>query len=354
MEKPMNTWLRAASTISLAWGAVAICTACGEEPSDPPKDDEPEICDARTGWTRRDEPLFRYAADRLDGAPGDPTVVRTDDGYVMFYGAARGDFSDGTVRIFRATSTDGVSWQRDGVPVLEPTSGDAFDNYKVETPNVLKRPDGTWAMYYSGNINDPSELGFGIGLATSPDGETWTRVAATPVLAPNSDELSLIGPSVLLEDDGSYLMLYASITPLETIQIYRATSTDGVSWSREGAVLSMDDIDRVSPDDYGVMGPELVKTDAGYEMVYNPLLRDGETAPAKAIFYARSPDGRTFTKHPTPLHVTTSGDAFDATEVGAQAWMRDGDRYRIWYLGTNTDYVTSYDSGMGLLELACP
>jgi predicted GH43/DUF377 family glycosyl hydrolase len=310
------------------------------------------FCDATASWQKHPaSPVFGYNPNLIDGIPGDPSILAVESGYVMYYGAVRGDFSDpATVRIFRATSTDGVTWQRNSVPVLEPGVG--WDDVKVETPSALRRPDGTLAMYYSGNGED-SEVGFQIGLATSTDGIAWQRHGSSPVLASSADEISLIGPSVIYDAGNKrYVMLYAAINGTTyRIDIRLATSDDGFSWTRRGVVLEMDSVERLSPDDFGVMGPELLATDSGFEMVYNSLV--APNAASAGIFYARSTDARTWTKHPKLIYKPTGGDAFDATETGAQAWVRSASGYRLWYVGTHTDYTSRFDSGFGLLERPC-
>jgi predicted GH43/DUF377 family glycosyl hydrolase len=178
-------------------------------------------------------PVVRYSPTALDGVFGDPSVVQDGAGYVMFYGGLRGDFSDPLLRIFRATSADGISWQGSSVPILLP-SGAGWNATNVETPCVLRRKDGKWAMYYSGN-GTRSDVGFQIGLATSTDNIAWTREGAVPVLTTTSDELSLIGPSVAYDEkNAEYVMFYGAIDATYQIAIRRATSSDGVEWTRRG------------------------------------------------------------------------------------------------------------------------
>jgi predicted GH43/DUF377 family glycosyl hydrolase len=106
------------------------------------------------------------------------------------------------------------------------------------------------------------------------------------------------------------------------------------------------------------MGPELLKTSSGYEMVYNSLLGpkvDGGINRSGGIFYAQSSDGVTWKKHPSALYEPSGGtQRFDSSEVGAQSWLKTHAGYRLWYVGTNTENVpNSYDIGIGLLETEC-
>lgn len=314
-------------------------------------------CDPAKNWRAyQGNPVFPYLPTALDGALGDPSVLPEGSGYVMYYAAVQGDFTDPLVRIFLATSADGVVWRRTGVPVFLPAAS-GWDSTNVDTPYVLRRQDGTLAMYYSGNSSN-SDVGFQIGLATSTDGINWTRVGTSPILATTAEEISLIGPSVVYDPDAAeYVMLYGAINDAYTVDIRRATSQDGTQWTRQGVVLRMDQVERQNTDDLGVMGPELLKTANGFEMVYNSLLAPnvkGGMPRSGGIYYARSADGQTWTKFLPAVYLPTGGNKFDAIEVGAQSWLRTDVGYRLWYVGTNTDYSTYYDNGIGLLELLCP
>lgn len=328
--------------------------ACTEAPKRklPPVDPiPPGSCDFSAGWEAHAAgSVFSSDGNLLDGLPGDPSLVSTTTGFVMYYGAAIGDFTDqNTVRIFRATSTDGLAWQRNSTPVLSPVPG-AWDSAKVETPNVLKRPDGSWAMFYSGS-NKTDELGFQIGLATSTDGQTWDHAQNDPVLKTTEDELSLIGPSVIYDPSvGEYWMYYASIAKDGTIGIYRATSVDGRSWRDRNQVLELD-VERTRTEDFGVMGPEVLKVGTHYEMIYNLLLAPNGTS--GGIYHARSADGTSWSKTAVNLRAPTGGSAFDADEVGAQSWLPTPNGYRIYYVGTHTDRKTYFDVGFGILSHPC-
>lgn len=340
----MRVWVR----------IVVVCMVAGVGCSkriSSPVDNNKQVCDAGTGWQEYGgNPAFRSDPTLADGLPGDPSVVAVRGSFILYYGATRGDFSEPSkVQIFRATSSDGMTWERTSTPVLTPGAPGSWDALKVETPSVLRRPDGSWAMYYSGNDAD-SEVDFEIGLATSSNGTTWQRYGAAPVLRTNGDELSLIGPSVLYDGE-RYLMFYAAIDTTNHIDIRLATSADGIVWTREGPVLQMDNVERTRMDDFGVKGPEVIKTDRGFEMVYNSLL--APRASSGAIYYANSSDGRSWMKHPKPLLRPSGGDAFDATEVGPQTWLKTECAYLLWYVGTHTDYTSFFEGGFGLLKRPC-
>lgn len=74
------------------------------------------------------------------------------------------------------TSTDGVNWTLANSAVLSVGSG--WDSAAVVNPNVFVDTDGVWKMVYEGRSSGLWLL----GLATSPDGVTWTKYASNPVL----------------------------------------------------------------------------------------------------------------------------------------------------------------------------
>src|SRR5262245_18937346 len=97
-------------------------------------------------------PVVQSNYQTLDGLLGDPWVIKepsTAGSYVMYYGGMKGDFSDSRLRIFRATSSDGLQWRRTATPILSPGPAGSWDAVKVETPSVLKLSDGSYRLYYT-------------------------------------------------------------------------------------------------------------------------------------------------------------------------------------------------------------
>jgi hypothetical protein len=109
-----------------------------------------------------------------------PSVVRTEDGYVMFYGGYDGQ----QALIGMATSPDGVQWTKyddaatgegpfaESDPVFQAGSDGAWDENNVINPRVVRSPQG-YVMAYSAvtRLNTSSVLGY----ALSEDGVTWQR-----------------------------------------------------------------------------------------------------------------------------------------------------------------------------------
>ncbi|MBU1487047.1 hypothetical protein KKH56_03240, partial [bacterium] len=122
-----------------------------------------------------------------------PSVVYDGTTFQMWYSGYDGN----TLRIGYATSTDGVSWNKDAAnPVLDLGTSGSFDDGGVSSPSVLY--DGTvYHMWYTGYDGTNMRIGY----ATSTDGVAWNKYAGNPVLDPGAsgdwDDAGVSSPGVL-------------------------------------------------------------------------------------------------------------------------------------------------------------
>ena len=124
-------------------------------------------------WTRLEEPVLQRGPAEWDAGTLDfPSVVRTEDGYVMFYSAVpTTDREAGAIG--RATSEDGITWTKGDAPVIEPGLCGGFDTRATHQPRVVVQPDRL-VMAYAGYAGAPGEPP-GVGYADSIDGGlTWS------------------------------------------------------------------------------------------------------------------------------------------------------------------------------------
>lgn len=116
-------------------------------------------------------------------------------------------------RIGYATSADGIAWERNTKPVLEPSSLGGWDDAITSHVNVAIEPNGKHhLLYFGSSVNQFTEcesLGGcaltpgAIGYATSEDGIVWQR-NSVPVLVPqlsNWDSWAIGGPCALFESN---------------------------------------------------------------------------------------------------------------------------------------------------------
>lgn len=111
-----------------------------------------------------------------------------DDGeqYHLFFLYASRALHDPDARHYRASighavSTDLVSWTQ-VADALVRSDPPAFDDLATWTGSVVRHPDGTWFLFYTGSsLAADGKNVQRIGYATSPDLHVWTK-AAGPVL----------------------------------------------------------------------------------------------------------------------------------------------------------------------------
>jgi len=134
-------------------------------------------------------------------------AIPTTDGYDIWYGGYT--IGSTSMSLGRATSLDGIEWERDLVnnPVLKPGDPGEWDDSYVFYPQVLIK-DEIYHMWYTA-LDIPSISGISkVGLATSSDGINWVKNQSNPILGPSSgqwDGLRIEGGSVLLVGDTLYM-----------------------------------------------------------------------------------------------------------------------------------------------------
>ncbi len=156
------------------------------------------------------------------------SVVLVGGLYRMWYS---GVDAQGDNRIGHATSPNGITWTKYGTePVLGLGPPGSWDDHEVIHPTVLYE-NGLYRMWYNGV--DATEQR--ILYAWSPDGIQWTRYTVRPMLEPgppgswDDDEL---GPLCVLPHAGRYLMWYTGWNQVPEFQIGLASSPDGITWTK--------------------------------------------------------------------------------------------------------------------------
>lgn len=260
-----------------------------------------------------------------DGQFTDPGgAVYADGLFHMFHNGFVG--WPAPVAIAHATSPDGYTWSRAADPVF---SGDdlPYTGLTVLASSALVEPDRTWVLYFYtwDEVRWPTSTG-GIGRATapSPDGP-WTADFDL-VLAPGSEDewdgMALRAPSVIRTDTG-YVMFYSGHS-MRQAAIGMATSPDGITWTKyddpattDTPYAESDPVFRGSDEtawDSGVVyQPRVQLTPDGWVMLYAANTSGATTTPPQHGI-AISQDGINWTRTDAPV--------IDATEAGGGA---------IWY-----------------------
>ncbi len=155
-----------------------------------------------------------------------PTVIYEDSTFKMYYNGHNG----ATQRIVYAYSNDGTNWTKHtAFFMLEHGQPGSWDENELGPLSVLHL-NSVYQMWYTGWDNNDN---FRIGYATSPDGLTWTKDSANPVLAPgNAGEWDaiMVAIPVVLFNDNLFKMWYGGFDGA-IFQTGYATSNDTTTTS---------------------------------------------------------------------------------------------------------------------------
>ncbi len=166
-----------------------------------------------------ESPAGPWAADSdpiLDvGAPGDwdsgfvtPNAAFVDDeGTQLIYSGGTDYVALEATHLGLAESADGIAFAKHPEPVMSGESGwDGHFNWEA----AVFPHNGGLAAFYTG---DPKTLtGEAIGYAWSPDGMNWTKAADNPLLEPRQQtwaSLDVVAGSVVTTADGRMLLFYS-------------------------------------------------------------------------------------------------------------------------------------------------
>ena len=190
------------------------------------------------------------------------------------FGRIEGDEADGSI-----LSPDPSSWERPGAPV----------GWPCVTRSPTNAETGELYLYYGATADSDGKAA--VGVAKSKNGVLWTRCAtAAPCLAPGApgawDAGAILRRSVI-EAAGGYVMFYEARDEENAHRVGRATSTDGLTWEKDGANPVF------APSDDGwdsgaVSSPCVVEADGGLRMYYAANARG---AAPMSLGVASSADG---------------------------------------------------------------
>lgn len=177
----------------------------------PPGGDRTDTGVIWAGWSddgiifdMEDAPAITPGPDAIDcGGVEDPTVVRTDDGYVVYYTGVMGDFSHGEMLYASGPSLDRLTKQ--GVALASTKS---MGNTKEAT--VARTADGHWRLWYEYATDDASRVGLAIGDGVAGPWEEQP----TPFLPRQQswDNWHLSTGPILLTDPDFPVMFYNGAT----------------------------------------------------------------------------------------------------------------------------------------------
>lgn len=155
-----------------------------------------------------------------------------------------------------ATSRDLVNWDHLG-ETFGPAPSPAWDDYTTWTGSTVKGDNGLWHLYYTGTCKAEDGLFQRIGLATSTDMHTWTRVGDGLILdieGPNAHlyeanhegswhDRAMRDPWVMRDPEGDGWLMYFTARSSGVLEpnaggcVGLASSPDGYTWTLEPPVF---------------------------------------------------------------------------------------------------------------------
>lgn len=194
-----------------------------------------ELADSRYVFGKRDVPYAEYSA------LASSALVEEDGTWVLYYYTLDNDLAVYSGAIGRATADDpNGPWVSDDAPVLDAGSAESWDSFHVSHPSVVRTEDG-YVMYYTGRTEDAIGIGMatsedGINWVKYDDPTTTDAPYAEsdPIMTTlNIDGATRFAmqPQVQLTPDGWVMILRAATGYLSTMmELQLAVSEDGIDW----------------------------------------------------------------------------------------------------------------------------
>jgi predicted GH43/DUF377 family glycosyl hydrolase len=188
--------------------------------------------DPVANWISVDEyalhPGENGAWDEL--AVGDASVIKTRDGYVMYY---LGTNRNRRTLVGMATSDDGYVWTKydnpettdDAYVMSDPVFFGRSPNWsetQINAVEVIQLRQDEWAMIYA--ARDTNNRNQGVGYALSPDGIHWEQSAENPIIVPADFEqgVFIIDVHLAMDDDTVYIYIVV-LHDNDSTAVYLAT-----------------------------------------------------------------------------------------------------------------------------------
>lgn len=218
-----------------------------------------------------------------------------------------------------AGGTDDAPWRLvdwrpiiDG-PVFEGAGGDAWDGKIRERGFILIDDEGTYNLWYSGYNFDKAQT-ISLGRATSADGLQWTRDPANPIF----DKLWTEDVCVV-RHNGTYQMFAEGKNDVA----HRLSSPDGKNWTDHGSLdIRLTSGEPIPPGPYGT--PVGWFEDGLWRLLYER--RDA------GVWHATSPDMKIWTNVLDDPVLSPGPESYDKTMIASnQVVRRDGYYYTFYH-----------------------
>ena len=153
-----------------------------------------------------------------------PSVMKAGGTYHLYCVPLTGGTANQEIDYY--TSSDGLSWSLNTDAVISVGAGGQWDDNIIGQLFVWLDDGNDWKMLYEGK-KTTTEMD--LGLATSADGQSWTKYASNPVVTGAG---TIGGPYVLKLGTTYYAWIKLSTSTLP-IDIHLYTSSDLVTWTKQ-------------------------------------------------------------------------------------------------------------------------
>jgi hypothetical protein len=270
------------------------------------------------------QPVVKPSASGWDGFTLRSPAALFNGGTYFLYYEGA-DSTDFHDSIGLATSPDGVTFTPAGAPVVAASaSSPSWMSRDARAPMVLHDATGFRMWFFGGD-----GAGTQLGHATSSDGRAWTVSPAACTIQSGSAPLFGFGTGAIVSDGSKLVWFYGSGG-----SIGRATSTDGLAWSDQGMVLTPS----TAGNPLSFATPAAIYESGTYRLWYTVAesLGGGAGNPSSVyavrIGHATSSDGVTWTTLGSDFAPGAAG-AWDRPAVGHASVVHDGSGYLLFYAG---------------------
>lgn len=241
--------------------------------------------------------------------------------------------------------------------VIGPGALGCFDEHGIFPMNVVRHDRKVYGFTcgWSRRVSVPVETSIGLAVSLD-DGVTFRRLGSGPIMTASIDEPFLVGdPFVMVESDGWYMWYIYGTSWMETsaeeksparvYKIAQATSTDGVSWHRNGVPVVADRLDAAECQAL----PTVIEWDGMYHMYFCYRHATNFRVNRNRSYrlgYAYSVDRRNWTRVDEQGGIDVSASGWDSDMVCYPHIFRCEDRVYLLYNGNEFGRY-----GFGVAEL---